>query len=101
MSKSKLYFYITLLLLAISFFFNTNNPFLNNVLGSFVKLIIACSVINVIVLIISIIFADKSIKHSRDKQGWIRIGSKLLPFIILTVIIIHIVSSLNTYGFLS
>lgn len=100
MSKSKIYFYITLILLAISFFFNTNNPFLNSVLGSFVKLIIACSVINVIILIASVIFADKSIKHAREKQDWIRIGSKFLPILIFIVIIIHILSSLNTYGFL-
>ena len=80
MSKSKIYFYITLIL-AISFFFNTNNPLLNSVLGSFVKLVIACSVINVIILIASVIFADKSIKHAREKQDWIRIASKFYLFL--------------------
>ncbi|RIO78805.1 hypothetical protein, partial [Staphylococcus gallinarum] len=63
-----------------------------------IKLIFVCSIINAVILIISIIFADKSIKHSQDKSDWIRKASKILPFVLLIVIIIHILSSLSTFG---
>ncbi|RTX70772.1 hypothetical protein EKQ61_12960, partial [Staphylococcus gallinarum] len=78
--------------------FNTRNPLLNMHFNSIIKLIFVCSIINAVILIISIIFADKSIKHSQDKSDWIRKASKILPFVLLIVIIIHILSSLSTFG---
>ncbi|GEQ05471.1 hypothetical protein OXR01_12775 [Staphylococcus gallinarum] len=98
MARSKLYFYLSSLLIIISFYFNTRNPLLNMHFNSIIKLIFVCSIINAVILIISIIFADKSIKHSQDKSDWIRKASKILPFVLLIVIIIHILSSLSTFG---
>ncbi|QJI68499.1 hypothetical protein HI031_05285 [Staphylococcus haemolyticus] len=46
-------------------------------------------------------FSDKAIKHLGDKQGWIRIASKILPIIILFVILFHIYASIKTFGILS
>ena len=100
MARSKLYFYLTLLFILIRFYFNTKNPLLNIHFHSIIKLIIVCSIINAIILIISVIFADKSIKHARDKEDWIRKASKFLPFILLIVIILHILSSLSTFDVL-
>lgn len=98
MARSKLYFYLSSLLIIISFYFNTRNPLLNMHFNSIIKLIFVCSIINAVILIISIIFADKSIKHSQDKSDWIKKASKILPFVLLIVIIIHILSSLSTFG---
>lgn len=98
MARSKLYFYLSSLLIIISFYFNTRNPLLNMHFNSIIKLIFVCSIINAVILIFSIIFADKSIKHSQDKSDWIRKASKILPFVLLIVIIIHILSSLSTFG---
>lgn len=98
MARSKLYFYLSSILIIISFYFNTRNPLLNMHFSSMIKLIFVCSIINAIILIISIIFADKSIKHAREKSDWIVKASKLLPYLILVVIIIHIIASLSTFG---
>ena len=77
------------------FYFNTFNPLLSQQITSVKYLLIACSIINVIILIASIIFSDKAIKHLGDKQGWIRIASKILPIIILFVILFHIYPQLR------
>lgn len=76
MSRSKKYFYLSSLMIILSFFFNTNNVFLSGLFNSFIKLILFCSVINSIVLILSIIFADRSIKSLKPDADWIRIASK-------------------------
>ncbi|SCS33750.1 hypothetical protein [Staphylococcus caeli] len=98
MARSKLYFYLSSILIIISFYFNTRNPLLNMHFNSMIKLIFVCSIINAIILIISIIFADKSIKHAREKSDWIVNASKLLPYVILVVIVIHIIAALSTFG---
>lgn len=98
MARSKLYFYLSTLLVIISFYFNTRNPLLNMHFNSMIKLIFVCSIINAIILIISIIFADKSIKHLHEESDWIRRASKVLPYLILVVIVIHILASLSTFG---
>lgn len=100
MSRSKLFFYITLILVAISFYFNTFNPLLNEQIASIIKKIIISSIVNAIILIIAIFCADKSIKHAKDRTDWIKPASKLLPFILLITIILHIVSSLYAFGLL-
>lgn len=102
MSRSKKYFYLSSLMIILSFFFNTNNVFLSGFFNSFIKLILFCSVINSIVLILSIIFADRSIKSLKLKPDadWIRIASKSLPWIILIVILVHIFSIVRTFGFI-
>ena len=98
MARSKLYFYLSSLLVIISLYFNTRNPLLSTHFSSMIKLIFVCSIINAIILIISIIFADKAIKHLHNDSDWIRIASKILPYIILVVLIIHIIASLSTFG---
>ena len=100
MSRSKKYFYLSLITLIVSFFFNTNNTLLSHIFSSFMKVMIATSLVNIIILIIAIIFADKSIKYSKERNDWIKVASKLLPIIILIVIIIHIFSSVHTFGFI-
>ncbi|MEQ5995065.1 hypothetical protein V2K33_07745 [Staphylococcus saccharolyticus] len=100
MSRSKKYFYLSLITLIVSFFFNTNNTLLSHIFSSFMKVMIATSLVNIIILIIAINFADKSIKYSKESNDWIKVASKLLPIIILIVIIIHIFSSLHTFGFI-
>lgn len=100
MSRSKKYFYLSSLMIILSFFFNTNNVFLSGLFNSFIKLILFCSVINSIVLILSIIFADRSIKSLKPDADWIRIASKSLPWIILIVILVHIFSIVRTFGFI-
>ncbi|HGL6825552.1 TPA: hypothetical protein ACKFTG_001407 [Staphylococcus aureus] len=96
----KKYFYLSSLMIILSFFFNTNNVFLSGFFNSFIKLILFCSVINSIVLILSIIFADRSIKSLKPDADWIRIASKSLPWIILIVILVHIFSIVRTFGFI-
>ncbi|MCD8914824.1 hypothetical protein K2V61_04645 [Staphylococcus simulans] len=100
MSRSKLYFYLTLILIVISFNFNMFNPLLNEQFHSIVKKIITSSIINVIILIVAIFLADKSIKHAKDRKDWIRPASKFLPILLLIVIVIHIVASLFSFGML-
>ena len=53
------YFYISIILLIISFYFNTFNPYLSQQITSIKYLMIACSVVNVIILIAAIIFLIK------------------------------------------
>ena len=68
MSKSKKYFYISVILLIISFYFNTFNPLLSIQFKSIKNLLIACSIVNVVILMASIIFSDKAIKHLNYKN---------------------------------
>lgn len=98
MARSKLYFYLSGLLILVSFCFNTYNPLLDQIFDSMIKLIFVCSFINAIILIAAIILSDKSIKHSKERTDWVKKASKLLPFILLIVIIIHILSSLATFS---
>ena len=98
MARSKLYFYLSVLLILVSFCFNTNNPVLGQIFDSMIKLIFVCSFINAIILIAAIILSDKAIKHSQERTDWVKKVSKLLPIILLIVIIIHILSSLATFG---
>ncbi|MFW3591054.1 hypothetical protein ACN9US_04855 [Staphylococcus caprae] len=100
MARSKKYFYLSLLMIIISFFFNTNNTLLSHIFNSFMKIMVATTLVNIIILILSIIFADKSIKHSRESTDWIKVASRVLPLIIFIVIIFHILSSLHTFGFI-
>lgn len=55
MARSKKYFYLSILMIIVSFFFNTNNSLLSHILGSFMKLMVATSIVNIIILILSII----------------------------------------------
>ncbi|RZI15984.1 hypothetical protein EIG89_04145, partial [Staphylococcus aureus] len=98
MSRSKKYFYLSSLMIILSFFFNTNNVFLSGLFNSFIKLILFCSVINSIVLILTIIFAASSIKSLKTDADCIRIAIKSLPWVILSVILVHIVSIVHTFG---
>ncbi|AYU55535.1 hypothetical protein [Staphylococcus debuckii] len=100
MAKSKLYFYITLILVVISFYFNMRNPIFNAQFESIVKKIIISSIVNAIILIIAIIFADKSMKLSKERADWIRPASKFLPYILLITILLHIAASLVSFGLL-
>lgn len=98
MSKSKKYFYIALLLTLISLYLNSMNPLLNLRFQSVVKIIIFSIFVNAIILILAIIFADKSIKYLPKSKSWIHKASKLLPWFLLIVIIFHIITSLFTFG---
>ena len=64
------------------------------------KIVVVTSIVNIIILILSIVFADKSIKYAKESSDWIRFASKILPLIILITIIIHILSSLHTFGYI-
>lgn len=98
MSKSKKYFYLSELFMLISLYFNTLNPMLNQHFTSIVKLIIVCSVVNCIILIFAIRFADKSIRHLPERRSWIHKASKIQPILLLLVLIIHLLASLYTFG---
>lgn len=98
MARSKLYFYLSAVLIIISFYFNTRDPLLGHLFNSMIKLIFVCSIINAVILIIAIILADKAIKHSKERTDWVKKLSKLLPYILLIVIIIHIIAALTTFG---
>ena len=100
MARSKKYFYLSLLMIILSFFFNTNNSLLSNIFQSFMKIVVVTSIVNIIILILSIVFADKSIKYAKESSDCIRFASKILPLIILITIIIHILSSLHTFGYI-
>ena len=81
MSKSKKYFYISVILLIISFYFNTFNPLLSIQFKSIKNLLIACSIVNVVILMASIIFSDKAIKHLNYKNITLsHIGSNFVPY---------------------
>ncbi|UEX90899.1 hypothetical protein [Staphylococcus ratti] len=98
MSKSKKYFYLSFLLLLISLYLNSMNPLLNLHFNSVVKIIVVSIFVNAIVLIFAIIFADKSIKHLPERKSWIHKAAKLLPWLLFIVLIIHILTSLLTFG---
>ncbi|ARJ50063.1 hypothetical protein [Staphylococcus lutrae] len=98
MSKSKKYFYLSVLLMLISLYFNTLNPMLNMYITSIAKLILVCSVVNFLILIFAIRFADKSIKHLPERRSWIHQASKVQPLLLLVVLIIHLIASLYTFG---
>lgn len=98
MSKSKKYFYLALLLTLISLYLNSMNPLLNLHFQSVVKIIIFSIFVNALILILAIIFADKSIKYLPKSESWIHKASKLLPWFLLIVIIFHIITSLFTFG---
>lgn len=102
MSKSKKYFYIAVILLIVSFYFNTFNPLLSMQFQSIKNLLIACSIVNVVILIASIIFSDKAIKHLNNKnKDWLKMAAKVLPYVILVVILFHIFASVTTFGIFS
>ncbi|SUM33684.1 membrane protein [Staphylococcus gallinarum] len=99
MARSKLYFYLSSLLIIISFYFNTRNPLLNMHFNSIIKLIFVCSIIKCCYFNNFYYFLQiNRLNHSQDKSDWIRKASKILPFVLLIVIIIHILSSLSTFG---
>ncbi|EKO0719318.1 hypothetical protein PX450_000685 [Staphylococcus pseudintermedius] len=98
MSKSKKYFYLSVLLMLISLFFNTLNPLLNAHFTSIIKLIFVCSVVNCLILLIAIRFADKSIKHLPERRNWIHKASKIQPLLLLIVLVVHLLASLYTFG---
>lgn len=98
MSKSKKYFYLSVLLIIASFYFNAQNPILNQHFSSIVKIIFICSIINTITLIIAILFADKSIKYLPEKRSWIHRAAKALPWILFVVIVFHLISAFRTFG---
>ncbi|MBI5975695.1 hypothetical protein [Staphylococcus canis] len=101
MSKSKKYFYLSIILILISFIFNTHNPLLNMWVTSIIKLIFLSSVINAIILILAIFFADRAIKYLPKRKHWIHTAARALPIILLLVILIHIISALITFGIFS
>ena len=75
MARSKLYFYLSCILIIISFYFNTRNPLLNMHFNSMIKLIFVCSIINAIILILAIIFSDKSIKiYMKIQIGFVQLA---------------------------
>ncbi|UXR70960.1 MULTISPECIES: hypothetical protein [unclassified Staphylococcus] len=98
MSKSKKYFYLTILLILASFYFNAQNPILNHHFDSIIKIIIVSSVINALILIFAIRFADKSIKHLPEKRSWIHRAAKFLPWLLLIVLLIHLIAAIHTFG---
>ncbi|MBO1199219.1 hypothetical protein J3T65_06645 [Staphylococcus simiae] len=98
MSRSKKFFYLSCLMIIISFFFNTNNDLLSTIFASIVKLIFVCSIVNTAILILAILFADRSIKALKPDSDWIRVASKSLPWIIFVVIVIHALSMIHTFG---
>ncbi|EGQ3520166.1 hypothetical protein H4940_000109 [Staphylococcus pseudintermedius] len=101
MSKSKKYFYLSVLLMLISLYFNTLNPLLNAHFTSIIKLIFVCSVVNCLILLIAIRFADKSIKHlpeRPERRNWIHKASKIQPLLLLIVLVVHLLASLYTFG---
>ena len=102
MSKSKKYFYIAVILLIVSFYFNTFNPLLSMQFQSIKNLLISCSIVNIVILIASIIFSDKAIKHLNNKnKDWLKMAAKVLPYVILVVILFHIFASVTTFGIFS
>ena len=102
MYKSKKYFYIAVILLIVSFYFNTFNPLLSMQFQSIKNLLIACSIVNVVILIASIIFSDKAIKHLNNKnKDCLKMAAKVLPYVILVVILFHIFASVTTFGIFS
>ncbi|MCO4330560.1 hypothetical protein BUZ56_10600 [Staphylococcus hyicus] len=98
MSKSKKYFYLTVLLLLVSLYFNAFNPLLHIHFNTIIKIIIVSVFLNALILIFTIIFADKSIKHLPENKSWIHRASKRLPWFILCVLILHIISALYLFG---
>ncbi|MGV3244263.1 hypothetical protein [Staphylococcus sp. 11261D007BR] len=98
MSKSKRYFYLSVILIIISLCLNTQIPILNQFFSSIFKLILFSSIVNAIILIIAISLADRSIKHLPERKSWIHTAARILPFILLIVIVFHIVSALLTFG---
>ncbi|MCS4485286.1 hypothetical protein [Staphylococcus americanisciuri] len=100
MSKSKKYFYLSVLLILVSFYFNAQNPILNQHFSSLIKIILVCSVINAFTLIVAILFADKSIKALPEKKSWIHRAAHMLPWILLVVILLHLIAAIRTFGIL-
>ncbi|MEJ7540431.1 hypothetical protein [Staphylococcus intermedius] len=98
MSKSKKYFYLSVLLMLISLYFNTQNPWLNTHFTSIIKLILLCSIVNCVILLLAIRYADKSIKHLPERRSWIHKASKIQPLLLLIVLVLHLLASLYTFG---
>ena len=69
-----------------------------SIFQSFMKIVVVTSIVNIIILILSIVFADKSKSMLRKVQ--IGLDFAILPLIILITVIIHILSSLHTFGYI-
>ncbi|EKU50294.1 hypothetical protein [Staphylococcus massiliensis] len=98
MNTSKKYFFLSLILILISCYFNTLNPLLDFHFKSIILLILICSIVNTIIILLAIHFNDKSIKSLHSHSGWVRGASRILPFIIMIVIALHILAALYTFG---
>ncbi|HDV5968558.1 TPA: hypothetical protein RJJ15_002324, partial [Staphylococcus pseudintermedius] len=55
-------------------------------------------VVNCLILLIAIRFADKSIKHLPERRNWIHKASKIQPLLLLIVLVVHLLASLYTFG---
>ena len=40
------------------------------------KIVVVTSIVNIIILILSIVFADKSIKYAKESSDWIRFAKQ-------------------------
>ena len=99
MARSKKYFYLSLLMIIISFFLTLIILLLSHIFNSFMKIMVATTLVNIIILILSIILQINQL-NILESTDWIKVASRLLPLIIFIVIIFHILSSLHTFGFI-
>ncbi|NHM75448.1 hypothetical protein G8Y85_08570 [Staphylococcus sp. 11007852] len=98
MSKSKKYFYLSVLFLLLSLYCNAFNPLLHLHFNSIVKIIIVSVFVNALILVFTIIFADKSIKYLPESKSWIHRAAKIMPWIIFCVLLFQIASALYLFG---
>ncbi|GGI40547.1 hypothetical protein [Mammaliicoccus stepanovicii] len=98
MDKARRYFYISVILIIISLFLSAQNPLMESWFGSLVSLVLISSVLNGILLLISVITIDKSIKHQTSAHQTIGKLSKLLPIVLFVVIIYHIIVIIKFFG---
>jgi len=97
MKHSRRYFIISVILVILSMLLSVKNPLLDQVFGSVSSIILFSGLVNAIILIISVIMLDRSMK---TRNGQYYKAAKIWQFVILAVIIYHLISGMLLFGIL-
>lgn len=100
MHKYQKYFYLSVIFVLLSVFLSVYNPIINSLFGSITAIILFTGLINAMLLILSVIFIDRAIKHPEGTTERVARAARWWPYVILIVIIYHFISGILLFGIL-
>lgn len=100
MHKYQKYFYLSVIFVVLSIFLSVYNPIIKSLFGSITAIILFTGLINAVLLVFSVLFIDKAIKHPEGTTARVAQIARWWPFVILAVIIYHFISGILLFGIL-